>query len=76
MPLVQGMAWTLIVAGWRFFNRSSQFSGRTIGSKIRRWWWGVNNWRIEEDSRTLRDPKIADSVGEYVIAQSSTAGGD
>lgn len=40
MPLIQGMTWTLIVSGWRYFNRGTKFSGQTVGAKIRRWWWG------------------------------------
>ncbi|CAK1362224.1 unnamed protein product [Cercospora beticola] len=51
MPLVQGLAWSLIVAGWRHWNASAKFSGQTIGAKIRRWWWGVNNWKIPEHSK-------------------------
>ncbi|KAK0937670.1 hypothetical protein LTR48_003940 [Friedmanniomyces endolithicus] len=50
MPLVQGMAWTLIVSGWRHWNASTTFTGRTAGAKIRRWWWGVNNWTIPDTS--------------------------
>ena len=46
MPLIQGMAWTLIVAGWRHWNTATKFSGQTTGAKIRRWWWNVNNWSI------------------------------
>lgn len=48
MPLVQGLAWSLIVAGWRFSNASAKFSGQSIGAKVRRWWWGVNNWKIPD----------------------------
>lgn len=48
MPLVQGMAWTLIVSGWRHLNRSSTLQGQSVGAKIRRWWWEVNNWKIPE----------------------------
>lgn len=46
MPLVQGMGWTLIVAAWRHVNTAPKFAGQTVGAKIRRWWWGVNNWHI------------------------------
>nr|POE86483.1 uncharacterized protein c14c4.01c [Quercus suber] len=46
MPLVQGLAWTLIVAGWKHWNRDTQLVGQTMGAKIRRWWWGVNDWHI------------------------------
>jgi hypothetical protein len=48
MPLVQGLAWTLVVSGWRHLNRSSQLQGQSVGAKIRRWWWEVNNWTVPE----------------------------
>ncbi|PGH23415.1 hypothetical protein AJ80_02525 [Polytolypa hystricis UAMH7299] len=47
-PLIQGTLWTLALSGWRYWNRGAQFSGRTVGVKIRRWWWQVNNWKIPE----------------------------
>lgn len=48
MPLVQGMAWTLIVAGWRHLNRGTQFTGQSAGARLRRWWWGkCREYRIE-----------------------------
>ncbi|KAF1952176.1 DUF1770-domain-containing protein [Byssothecium circinans] len=50
MCFAQGVLWTLILNGWRHWNRSSQFSGKTVGAKIRRWWWGVNNWKIPGDA--------------------------
>jgi hypothetical protein len=46
LPLIQGTLWTLALSGWRFWNQGAQYSGRTVGSKIRRWWWNVNNWEI------------------------------
>ncbi|KAF2799663.1 DUF1770-domain-containing protein [Melanomma pulvis-pyrius CBS 109.77] len=42
----QGVLWQLILNGWRHWNKSAQFSGKTVGSKIRRWWWGVNGWKL------------------------------
>lgn len=76
MPLIQGMAWTLIVAGWKFMNRSTKFSGQTIGAKIRRWWWGVNNWKIPSSDwkGTLRDEKLASDVDDYMMAKMSSGG--
>ncbi|KAK5134522.1 hypothetical protein LTR08_006439 [Meristemomyces frigidus] len=63
MPLLQGMVWSLMVAGWHFFNRGTQFSGQTVGAKIRRWWWGVNNWKLPENWQgTLRDRRTAEKV--------------
>lgn len=77
MPLVQGIAWTLIVSGWRFFNRSTKFSGQTVGAKIRRWWWGVNNWTIPTNSRgTLRNSKVAEGAREFYETEFANAGAD
>jgi len=49
LSLTQGAIWTLLLSGWRYWNRSSQFSGHSVGARIRRWWWGVNNWVVLED---------------------------
>lgn len=77
MPLVQGMAWTLIVSGWRFWNRSSQFSGQRLGAKIRRWWWGVNNWKIPEHGQgTLQDQGVAEGAREFYEHKFSNAEAD
>lgn len=46
MALVQGVLWNLIQFGWRHWNRGAQFQGETIGAKVRKWWWGVNNWKV------------------------------
>ncbi|KAL4807805.1 hypothetical protein BDV18DRAFT_159014 [Aspergillus unguis] len=46
LPLVQGTLWTLALSGWRFWNRSASLSGQTLGSRIRRWWYEVNNWKL------------------------------
>ncbi|KAI9700354.1 MAG: hypothetical protein M1836_002369 [Candelina mexicana] len=65
LPLLQGTLWTLALSGWRFWNRSAGFSGRTAGSRIRRWWWGVNNWKIPEEGKGVGgDRKLAGEVGE------------
>ncbi|KAK4545273.1 hypothetical protein LTR36_003453 [Oleoguttula mirabilis] len=75
MPLVQGMAWTLIVSGWGFFNRGTQFSGQTVGAKIRRWWWGVNNWKVPDNAKgTLRDERTAEKVKDYFTTRLASAG--
>ena len=66
MPLVQGTAWALIVAGWRHWNGAAKFSGQTVGAKIRRWWWGVNNWDLPSDTKpTLRDRQLAEGASEF-----------
>ncbi|KAL8710963.1 MAG: hypothetical protein Q9220_004562 [cf. Caloplaca sp. 1 TL-2023] len=65
LPLVQGMLWTLILSGWRYWNRGAQFQGATLGSKVRRWWWGVNNWKIPEETQEA----ISEKAGEFYTAQ-------
>ncbi|KAF2120236.1 hypothetical protein BDV96DRAFT_610250 [Lophiotrema nucula] len=46
MCFAQGVMWTLLLSGWRHWNRSSKFYGHSIGARIRRWWWDVNKWTI------------------------------
>ncbi|PHH63230.1 hypothetical protein CDD81_6182 [Ophiocordyceps australis] len=46
MPLVQGLAYNLLICGWQHWNRNSRIHGNTMGAKIRRWWYGVNKWKI------------------------------
>jgi hypothetical protein len=69
MCFAQGVMWTLILNGWRHWNRSAKFSGRSVGARIRRWWWGVNKWTIptEKGSR-LGDRKLARNVSEVSAA--------
>lgn len=57
----QGLIWTLALSGWRHLNRSSKFSGRGVGARLRRWWWGVNNWKLpmEKEHRMRNMPKMA-----------------
>ncbi len=71
LPLLQGTFWTLALQGWRFWNRTAKFSGANVGSRIRRWWWGVNNWEIpaERDARTAavgmsESERFAGEIGE------------
>ena len=61
LPLVQGTLWTLALSGWRYWNRGAAFSGHSVGSRVRRWWWGVNNWKIPERK------EYAQKVGDVSI---------
>jgi hypothetical protein len=61
LPLIQGTVWTLALSGWRFWNRNASLSGHTLGSRIRRWWYGVNNWKLPAVGWT-KDPKLASQV--------------
>lgn len=49
MPLTQGLAWRLGMFGWRHWNTGVNFQGRGLGAKIRRWWWGVNGWKLPDE---------------------------
>jgi hypothetical protein len=64
----QGMIWTLALNGWRHWNRSAKFSGQSVGARIRRWWWGVNNWKIPNAKSKLRNPQLARNVSEVSVA--------
>ncbi|CEJ60509.1 hypothetical protein PMG11_09081 [Penicillium brasilianum] len=78
LPLIQGTVWTLALSGWRFWNRNASLSGHTLGSRIRRWWYGVNNWKVPPVGWT-KDPKLASHVEEFLQfyeAQFSNAGSD
>jgi hypothetical protein len=61
LPLVQGVLWNFVLFGWRHFNRGTKFQGETIGAKVRKWWWGVNNWKLpkgaarDDFTRTAED---------------------
>ncbi|GAB0131938.1 hypothetical protein EsDP_00000391 [Epichloe bromicola] len=46
MPLAQGVIYNLLLCGWQNWNRSAKLHGNTAGSRVRRWWYGVNNWTL------------------------------
>ncbi|KAK4190384.1 hypothetical protein QBC35DRAFT_490200 [Podospora australis] len=48
MPLVQGVVYNLFICGWQHWNKNAQLHGSSIGARVRRWWYGVNNWKIPE----------------------------
>ncbi|KAF2492460.1 DUF1770-domain-containing protein [Lophium mytilinum] len=61
--LAQGMLWTLALSGWKHWNRTAKLSGSSMGTRLRRWWWGVNNWELPKE-RGLNDTKLAAEVKE------------
>lgn len=63
LPLIQGTLWTLALSGWRYWNRGAAFSGQSMGTKVRNWWWNVNNWEIPHESG-LKNKNLAEGVGE------------
>ncbi|KAI1358598.1 hypothetical protein F5Y08DRAFT_111089 [Xylaria arbuscula] len=46
MPLAQGVLYNLAIVGWQHWNRNAQMSGSSAGARLRRWWYGVNNWPL------------------------------
>lgn len=66
MPLLQGTLWTLAVCGWRHWNSTAHFHGQSLGSRFRRWWYDVNNWKIPSPSSKINvnDKKLAARVEE------------
>lgn len=62
LPLIQGTVWTLALSGWKFWNRNASLSGQTVGSRIRRWWYDVNNWKLPP--KWTKSPQVASQVEE------------
>ncbi|KAF7596314.1 hypothetical protein BBP40_002458 [Aspergillus hancockii] len=75
LPLVQGTVWTLALDGWRFWNHNTSLSGQTLGSKIRRWWYEVNNWKLPP-LPSMNNRKVAAQAEDFYTAQFSNAGAD
>lgn len=65
--------WNLVMSGWRHWNRGSQFSGRTVGARIRRWWWEVNNWKVPAKNTTSNSDKVR-QVEEYFVDKLGSGG--
>ena len=72
MPLIQGTLWTLFLSGWRHWNQGAKLHGESAGARLRRWWYGVNNWAIDGQAggKSLKkDKKLARDVGEVRPSQ-------
>lgn len=54
MPFVQGVLYNLAICGWQYWNRNAQHSGSSVGARVRRWWYGVNNWPLPSKSERSR----------------------
>jgi hypothetical protein len=72
MPLIQGVLWNFVVFGWRHVNRGTKFQGQTIGARVRKWWWGVNNWKVPDTSSKGEFTKTAEDF--YVNRFGSSLG--
>ncbi|RDA92226.1 hypothetical protein CP533_5700 [Ophiocordyceps camponoti-saundersi (nom. inval.)] len=51
MPLAQGLIYNLVLNGWQYSRRNARFHGTSSGARLRRWWYGVNNWAIPSRER-------------------------
>ncbi|KAH7251983.1 hypothetical protein BKA59DRAFT_473397 [Fusarium tricinctum] len=51
MPLTQGLVYNLFLCGWQQWNRNARLHGNTLGARVRRWWWEVNDWKIPTHSK-------------------------
>lgn len=60
LPLSQGFMWNLLLHGWRAWNARAAFQGAGVGAKVRRWWWGVNGWKLpgERGADAVREPVV------------------
>jgi hypothetical protein len=70
-PLVSGAAYNLIMFGWRHWNRETNFKGTSVGTKVRKWWWGVNNWKIPDGPQGKKIAKDTEEVRLWVFDQFS-----
>ncbi|TGO51443.1 hypothetical protein BCON_0161g00160 [Botryotinia convoluta] len=72
MPLIQGIAVTLLWAGWKHWNKNAKLSGNSAGARVRRWWYTVNNWPIKEKIAEIgKNAKLAAELGDYYKTQAS-----
>ncbi|KFY21564.1 hypothetical protein V493_07301 [Pseudogymnoascus sp. VKM F-4281 (FW-2241)] len=74
LPLLQGTLWTLALQGWRHWNRGTKLSGKNAGARIRRWWWRVNNWPLDQSASSIirsasKDKKLAFKTKEFYEMQ-------
>jgi hypothetical protein len=81
LPLVQGIAWNLIMFGWRHWNRGSKFHGQSLGAKVRKWWWEVNNWKVPApaDADTTagkRDARVLKKAEDFFVDRFGSSLGD
>lgn len=71
LPLAQGVGYHLLISGWRYWNRGSQFRGQTLGARVRKWWWEVNGWKIPESSNSN-----AKEVKDFYVNKFGSSMGD
>jgi hypothetical protein len=77
MPLLQGVAWNLVQSLWRHWNQGARFRGTGVGAKVRRWWWGVNGWKMPGDLRAGgKRGEFVKEAENYYVGKFGSALGD
>ncbi|KAK1250986.1 hypothetical protein MKX07_005541 [Trichoderma sp. CBMAI-0711] len=54
MPLAQGVLLNLALVGWHHWNKNARLHGDSVGVRLRRWWYGVNNWKLPNNPNVKR----------------------
>ena len=75
LPLLQGTLWNLVLFGWRHWNRGAKFQGESIGSKVRKWWWNVNNWKLPPEAGRGK-AEFAKGAEDYYVDKFGSSLGD
>ncbi|KAH0846383.1 hypothetical protein AYO21_07473 [Fonsecaea monophora] len=80
LPLAQGILWNLLMFGWRHWNRGTKFQGQSLGARVRKWWWGVNNWKLPDTEATRlkkqSDRQVLQKVEDFFVDRFGTSLGD
>ncbi len=77
LPLTQGILWNLAMFGWRHWNRGSKFQGQTLGARMRKWWWGVNNWKVPATATVNeKDKQVLRKAEDFFVDRFGTSLGD
>lgn len=75
LPLVQGVVWNLVQFGWRHWHGASKFQGQSLGARVRKWWWGVNNWKIPA-AKKESDRQVLQRVEDFFVDRFGSSLGD
>ncbi|KAF3064565.1 hypothetical protein GL218_01171 [Daldinia childiae] len=58
MPFAQGVLYNLALHGWHHWNKNARISGTSVGARLRRWWYGVNNWPLPSQKMAGASAKV------------------
>ncbi|EPE08986.1 hypothetical protein F503_04573 [Ophiostoma piceae UAMH 11346] len=53
-PFLQGLVYNVGICGWQTYNRRATLNGQSAGARVRRWWYGVNNWPVPAQAGKAR----------------------